>query len=139
MSANIAASVNKDKRKVSLNYYLDYGKGVCRHMALATAWMGGELARNGILEGKATAEVNQRKKDNAAHEWARYTAKDGTVYILDPAQQYFGRLDESLERHGSWEYFRPGERVRYEVLKQQKTAESGGFAVSSLSQQINAR
>lgn len=120
------------KRKVSLNYYLSEEKGVCRHMALAVAWLGGELARHGVIEGTTTAEVNQRKKDNAAHEWARYTSKDGTVYILDPAQKYFGTLEDSLSKNNSWEYFRPGERMKYEVLEQKKAAESGDMAVSGI-------
>lgn len=106
-------------RKVNLGYYITNGKGVCRHMALACSWLGARAQGYGWIQGgKLTAEVNQRASDNAAHEWARYTADDGTVYILDPAQNYFGTLEESLRQRiagqNRWEYFRDGERQVYE-------------------------
>lgn len=104
-------------RKVALNTYLRDGKGVCRQMALTAAWLGGELARNGQLSGKATAEVNQRMRDNSAHEWMRYTAADGTVYIIDPAQKHFGKLTDFLNDKEVWDYFRPGERQRYQLMR----------------------
>lgn len=133
LSEKMSIKDSSGKRKVSLNTYLSEGKGVCRHMALSVAWLGGELARQGKLEGTTTAEVNQSLRDNAAHEWARYTAKDGTVYILDPAQQYFGTLADSLGQNHSWEYFRPGERMKYEALQQQKHLRGEGVAVSGIS------
>jgi hypothetical protein len=104
-------------RKIGLNKYLREGKGVCRHMALAVAWLGGELTQQGELDGMTTAGVNQRKSDNAAHEWARYTAADGTVYIIDPAQKKFGKLADFLDDKETWEYFRPGERSKYDALR----------------------
>lgn len=133
----LSANNTSDMKKIALNYYLDEGKGVCRHMALAAAWMGGELMRAGLLKGKMTAEGNQRLVDNAAHAWARYTAEDGTVYIIDPAQQYLGRLEDSLKRHESWEYFHQDERLKYEMLEQQRAAQLGRVVLPSLSQRIN--
>lgn len=130
--ARSPASRAGNQRKVTLNSYLKDGKGVCRHMALAVAWLGGELARHGVVSGSMTAEVNQRSKDNAAHEWARYTATDGTVYILDPAQKYFGTLAESLNRERTWEYFRPGEKLKYEMLHKDELARGGDIAVSGI-------
>jgi hypothetical protein len=109
-------TVTTDHRKVDLSLYLEEGKGVCRHMALAASWLGGEMAAKGYLKGRLTAEVNQRISDNAAHEWGRYTAADGTVYIIDPAQHYFGKLAEAVDgKH--WDYFRPGERAKYTAGK----------------------
>lgn len=106
-------------RKVNLGAYLqpdpDTGKGigVCRHMALAAAWLGSEAAATGLLRGRVTAEVNQRRHDNAAHEWARYTDENGDVTIIDPAQQYFGPLAGMGQRANRWEYFRDSERALY--------------------------
>ncbi len=100
-----------EHRKVDLSVYLAAGKGVCRHMALAAAWLGGEMEGRGFLPagGKLTAEVNQSTKGNGAHEWARYTAPNGEVYILDPAQKFFGTLGEAVKRAegkpNAWEYF----------------------------------
>lgn len=99
-------------RKVNLSRYLWDGKGVCRHMALAAAWLGGEAAEYGLLPGRMTAEVNQRVSDNSAHEWARYTAPDGRVYIVDPTPGgYVGLLEGSI--NSGWNYFREGEREEY--------------------------
>ena len=94
-------------RLVNLDYYLRAGKGICRHMALAAAWLGGELSELGMLSGRLTAEVNQRVADNAAHEWARYTGTNGEVFIIDPAGKYFGRLGDPS---APWNYLRPEEQ-----------------------------
>ncbi len=104
-----------DHRKVNLSVYLAEGKGVCRHMALAAAWLGGEAAAMGLLEGRLTADVNQRVTDNAAHEWARYTTPEGRVWIIDVAQGYVGTLEDSTMLPEAWDYFRPGEREEYMV------------------------
>jgi hypothetical protein len=104
-------SKNAEHRKVDLSLYLAAGKGVCRHMALAAAWLGGEMESRGFLPagGKFTAEVNQSTKGNGAHEWARYTSPNGEIYILDPAQKFFGTLAEAVKRAegkpNAWEYF----------------------------------
>ena len=117
LEAHVAKQPKADMRKVSLSAYLEEGKGVCRHMALAVAWLGGELARTGELSGAMTTGANVRDKDNSGHEWARYTAADGSVYIIDPAQEHFGKLEDYIDDKEVWEYFRPGERQKYEALK----------------------
>lgn len=104
-------------RKANLSNYLGAHKGVCRQMALATAWLAGEMVQDGLLGGIMTAEVNQEVSTNDAHEWARYTAPDGEVYILDAAQEYIGTLRDIIneDRLGEdrWDYFRTGERALY--------------------------
>lgn len=119
LEADVAKQPKADMRKVALNAYLEEGKGVCRHMALAVAWLGGELARTGELSGTMTTGANVRSKDNSGHEWARYTSADGSVYIIDPAQKHFGKLEDYIDDKKVWEYFRPGERQKYEALKGQ--------------------
>ncbi len=94
-----------EHRKVNLGAYLQEGKGVCRHMALMAAWLGGELKEMGYLKGKLTAEVNQNSRIGA-HEWARYTDVNGNVTIIDPAQRYYGPLNDS----NSWDYRRDEEK-----------------------------
>lgn len=110
--------MDQTHRKVNLSYYLGSGRGVCRHMALACQWLGSEAAKsNPLLKGGSfTTPVNQRKSDNAAHEWARYTSADGKVYILDPAQKFVGTLEESVKNTSGdkWEYFSDeAEKLRY--------------------------
>lgn len=107
-----ARNQDEDNRVINLDYYLASGKGVCRHMALAVGWLGSQLAQKGYLSGKTTAEVNQNTSTNAAHEWARYTSPTGRVYILDPAQQFYGEIGTVLDGN-SWNYFRPGEEAEY--------------------------
>jgi len=109
-----------EHRKVNLGLYLGAGKGVCRQMALAAAWLGGEAAENGLLAGRLTAEVNQHD-ENGAHEWGRYTAPDGTVYIIDPTG-FFGTLGESVK--SGWSYFRKDEKQKY---LEDVAAKSGGL------------
>lgn len=116
LQAVVAKQPKENMRKVSLSTYLEDGKGVCRHMALAVAWLGGELARTGELSGTMTTGANVRSKDNSGHEWARYTAADGSVYIIDPAQEHFGKLEDYIDDKEVWEYFRPGERQKYEAI-----------------------
>jgi hypothetical protein len=110
-----SASLGSSKhRKINLSTYLREGVGVCRHMALAASWLGGEAYEQGALPGAITAEVNQRNKEGQsdAHEWARYTSPTGEVYIIDPAQGFFGTLEESMTS-AQWEYFRPGEKKAF--------------------------
>lgn len=99
--------------KIGLEVYMDAGIGVCRHMALAESWLGGEAVESGLLpQGtKVTAEVNQHA-ERGAHEWARATLPDGSIYILDAAQGFFGTLQEAATR-AQWDYFRPEEREAY--------------------------
>lgn len=110
------ASIPPDNqsRKVSLGAYISGGKGVCLHMALAEGWLGGKGAEAGLLKGTLNVEVSQRdyKGKLDAHAWGRYTpgeSEDSDVYILDPAQKFFGTLKEAAI-YGKWEYLHPGEK-----------------------------
>lgn len=99
-----------EHRKAALNNYLIEGKGVCRHMALAVSWLGGDAVSRGIIEGRFTTEVNQSSDGLGAHEWSRYVASDGEVYIVDVAQKFVGRLVDTLSKRSDeserWGYFR---------------------------------
>ena len=92
-------------RKIDLSEYMRDKKGVCRHMALLSAWLGGELKAEGYLSGRTTAEVNE-KHNVGAHEWARYTDTNGNVTIIDPAKMYIGA---SVNPTG-WDYRRAEEK-----------------------------
>ncbi|MFZ1324150.1 MAG: hypothetical protein WAQ57_03265 [Candidatus Saccharimonadales bacterium] len=102
-----------DHRKASLTNYFAAGKGVCRHMALAVSWLGGEAHRAGLLGGRFTTEVNQSTQGNGAHEWSRYTSPSGEVVIIDVAQHFVGPLAKTLYKKPSggerWGYFRSSE------------------------------
>lgn len=129
VAAHVRESSTTGTNKVNLGWYLNDGKGVCRHMALAAAWLGGGAAERGELTGRVTAEVNQRLEDNSAHEWARFTDSFGEVYIIDPAHGYFGRLKDSLDltsdENKRWYYFRDDERKLMEARIATERAQRG--------------
>ncbi len=109
-------------RKAALNNYLQDGKGVCRHMALAVSWLGGDAVERGLIGGRFTTEVNQSNLGNGAHEWSRYVSPEGEIYIIDVAQHYQGKLIDTLDkkRNGKehWGYFRNGqERDMFRVKR----------------------
>ncbi len=109
--AEISNWATADHKKINLGAYISEGKGVCRHMALTSQWLGARMKDKypTLLTGEFTVPVNQRTSDNAAHEWTRYTTPSGKVYIIDPAQKFVGTLEEIM-LDGSkgatrWEYF----------------------------------
>lgn len=99
-----------EHRKAALNNYLIEGKGVCRHMALAVSWLGGDAVSRGIMDGRFTTEVNQSSNGLGAHEWSRYVGNDSEVYIVDVAQKFVGKLADTLTKRSDeserWGYFR---------------------------------
>jgi hypothetical protein len=127
LSEYIAKNRPED-RKINLSVYLAGGKGVCRHMGLASAWLGGELVKAGLLDGKITTQVNQSTKGNGAHEWARYTPKNGgEPIIIDVAQGFTGTLSDVYQKTAKgeriWGYFKDAEEQgKYKQLVESREA-----------------
>jgi len=97
-------------RKVSLAIYIAEGVGVCRHQALAAAAMLELLRREGVIKG--SARVNRsvqwpEEGEPGGHAWVRYTNSGNEVYIIDPAQNYIGPLEEASHRKSGWNYLLP--------------------------------
>ncbi len=108
---------------VDLGAFIGTGVGaVCFEQGLAAA-KAIEMfqAEYPHLGGKVSVESRQdwrpEKEGFAGHQWARFTAKDGTIFIIDPAQNVRGRLKDILvaeralpenERTG-WHYLRSNE------------------------------
>ncbi len=135
LNNDLFSNNNSETRKVALNTYLHARKGVCRHMALAVSWLGGRAQREGLLQGRFTTEVNQNDNSNDAHEWSRYTSPSGEVHIIDVAQHYFGKIDETVNKKRSgtdyWGYFRSKqERDYYRKLQQERVANASGRLAS---------
>jgi hypothetical protein len=60
-------------------------------------------------------------KGLGGHAWVRYASSDGTVFVVDPAQEKVGRLEDMQET--GWDYRRPddvypiiGQGSQYKVL-----------------------
>lgn len=106
-----------DKR-TNLGEYLEAGKGVCRHMALAVAWLGTETGTKreqqgggrSMFPGVITTHANYIEGDIAGHQWVRYESTDGKIYIVDPAQDFVGTLEAATRRGHGWEYRTEEER-----------------------------
>lgn len=96
-------------QKINLDVFLSARKGVCRHQALLTAYYIERFIADGKMNGKISVDRNIIP-DRGGHAWARYTAPNGVVYIMDPAQKFFGTLQES--RHlAEWNYARPDDKL----------------------------
>jgi hypothetical protein len=90
--------VGKDG-KVALDAFIAAGVGVCRHSALTAGVLLELFKREGHIRG--IASVDRNSTSQGAHEWARYTAHNGTVTILDITQKYLGGVFGA-----AWPYWR---------------------------------
>lgn len=91
--ARIYAS--KSDEEISLDVFIKAKAGVCRQQALACAALVERFKNDRILRGKLSVDRNSIFR--SAHAWCRYTTFSGNVWILDPAQNYFGRLKDCSE------------------------------------------
>lgn len=97
---------NYPNRKVDLqSFFLDEGKGVCRHMALSVACVLERMHEDGLVEG--TGIINENTVDDNGHMWAEYvevgkSRGEGQRFIIDPAQNYTGGPGHREER--GWDY-----------------------------------
>lgn len=102
-TANAYADAYRDK-KVDLGVFVREGKGVCRHQALLAAYLLERLGRDGTVSGHASVDRNAIR-GLGAHAWTRYTNSAGEVWIIDPAQDFIGPLDQAPQE--GWSYDRP--------------------------------
>lgn len=112
--------IKSGSRDINLGSFMREGVGICRHMALAAAWVLNHAAERGLLSRRASAvsEANSVPEKQSGHEWARYTSADGTIYIVDAAYEYVGPLADvpGLEAKGHplwYEYFTSVEEREY--------------------------
>lgn len=106
--ANEIATAYRD-RKVNLGDFIRTGAGVCRHQALMSAYLLERLKKDRELSSKDRISIDRNYiPGQGGHAWVRFTASNGTPYILDPAQRCVDRLSH-LIHSASWEYRRPEE------------------------------
>ncbi|MBI4980205.1 hypothetical protein HZC30_01450 [Candidatus Woesearchaeota archaeon] len=96
-----------DDHKISLGAFLERQYGVCRQQALLAAFLLEKFIKEGYLEGKVSVDRNSWVL--GAHAWCRYTDKKGEVIILDPAKDFIGSLEASIQC-GKWDYRRERDR-----------------------------
>jgi hypothetical protein len=95
-------------QKVSLGYFIKGGFGVCRQQALLAAYLLEKLQTQTFLKGiKVSVDRNYDRETGDGHAWTRFTAPNGEVYIIDPAQHYVGKLRDTQGEIGAgrvWDY-----------------------------------
>ncbi len=97
-----------DNQKILLDVFIREKAGVCRHEALLGAYMLERLAKEGYIRGKVSIDRNF-VPGRGGHAWIRYRSEDGIVVIIDPAQDYIGKLDD-VDTDNQWFYERPSDR-----------------------------
>lgn len=99
-------------QKITLNQYIDQGVGVCRTQALLSTYVIERMIREGKLGGRVSVDRNEDHQVEGGHAWTRYTSEEGVVYIVDPAQNYVGTLEQSLKEANTWDYRRTEDCMR---------------------------
>lgn len=98
-------------KKVALDIFIEHGKGVCRHMALLCGVLLEKCINDGFLFGQVSIDRNSIEEEGG-HAWCRCTMENNEIFILDPAQHFFGRLDVNdkktiIKGYHIWDYYRP--------------------------------
>lgn len=101
-------------QKIAMNRYIQEGVGVCRTQALLSAYLIERLINDGKLEGRVSIDRNQDVFEGveSGHAWARFTDKDGQIFIIDPAQRFVGTLTEAQAADNKWDYRRTEDLMR---------------------------
>ncbi len=83
-------------KKINLYAFIKQRAGVCRHQALLTGYFLEMLQKQGFIQGaRVSVDRNYQPDSRDGHAWARFTAPNGEVYVIDPAQHYVGRLQDA--------------------------------------------
>lgn len=90
-----------DNKRVALNKCLRARRGVCRHQALLAAYVIERLINDGYMRGKVSIDRNRSYR--GGHAWTRYTAPNGTAYVIDAAQKVCAEMSEAIATTG-WNY-----------------------------------
>ena len=90
----------EDDQKIALDVFIEYGIGVCRHMALTAGALLELFKKDGYIDGKMS--IDRNTTELGGHAWIRYEKKD-EVTIIDPALGYIGNLKNGLK---IWPYNR---------------------------------
>lgn len=92
----------KNDTKITLDFFIRGGFGVCRHRALAVGVLLELFKKEGFLKGKISIDRNHGFI--GGHAWCRYTSPDGKVFIIDEMLEYLGKLSDA---NTCWDYRRP--------------------------------
>ena len=96
----VSETGNDNDGKIALDYFIQEGKGVCRHQALACAALLERFKDEGYIRG--TASVDRNSDTRGGHSWCRYTNSEGTVIgsILHYELATVEQIKNKLKSHG---------------------------------------
>ena len=99
----LTADLEPDQ-KIALSVFINSKGGVCRHEALLAAYLLEKLKVDKYVSGKVSVDRNF-VEGKGGHAWVRYVNSANQVYIIDPAQNFIGRIEDiGLDQ---WFYTRP--------------------------------
>lgn len=74
--------------KVALDNFANEHIGVCIHVALLTGALLEKMVDLKMIEGKVSIDrntvISEKYGEKVSHAWARFTTKQGEVYVVDP-------------------------------------------------------
>jgi len=105
VSRHLKGTYGTENVKYPLGGYVDAG-GVCRHQALLAGFLLEKLKYQGYVRGHVSVDRNHIQ-GVGGHAWVRYTTSDGRVFIIDPAQNFCGSIEEAKANQERWSYERP--------------------------------
>jgi|GEM_PF-2314190 len=85
---------NLKDEEILLGEFVKNKGGICRHQNLLTAYLLEKLIKLKLIKGKVSADRN--KFGGSAHAWTRYESETGEVFIIDPAMNYVGPLQNAI-------------------------------------------
>ncbi len=115
-----------------LSHFMERGYGVCSHQALACAAMLEVFKTFPFVHGDVSYESSLRfrredgRPDEYGHAWTRLTRPDGSIIIMDPAQGFYGTLEEGVDV-AEYEYRRPEELHNWNAISVGRRAVRGVF------------
>lgn len=92
-AVNTISKQYPDGDKVSLSVFVRANAGSSAHQALLAGYLLEKLKTDSYLEGTVSIDRNT-VPGRGGHAWVRYTSSSGRVYIIDPAQDFMGKLSE---------------------------------------------
>lgn len=81
-------------QKIALSVFLENKGGVCRHQALLAAYLLEKLKADGYVRGQVSVDRNY-VPGRGGHAWVRYVNSAGEIFIIDPAQNFIGKIEEA--------------------------------------------
>ena len=113
-------------QKIGLNRFLAEGVGVCRHQALLDGYIIERMIDEGKMNGQVSVDRSQIE-GIGGHAWVRYTDFRNEPWIIDPAGNFVGTLEEAKRNANLAKFYeRPTDKQQQDYAPQPKNARTSG-------------